>query len=89
MKEKYEIRIFNELFNMDPDYYKGNEDIKFSVWCETSKELKEKWEELLKENEGETYSIWDHTVNEIIVGGAYDPNDWEIIDEYFEVKKGE
>lgn len=86
MKGRYEIRIYNERFNIDQDYYTGNEDIKLSVWCGTPEELKEKWEELLDENEGETYSIWDHTINDIIVGGAYDPNDYEIIDEYFETE---
>ena len=83
MKGRYEIRIYNERFNMDPNYYTGNEDIKLSVWCGIPKELKRKWEELLDENEGETYSICDHTANDIIVGGAYDPSDYEIIDEYF------
>ena len=75
MSGRYEIRIYNERFNVNTDYYEENKDIKLSVQCGTSEELKEKWEELLEENEGETYSIWDHTVNEIITGGVYDPND--------------
>ena len=90
MKGRYEIRIYNERFNLDPDYCEGNDDIKISVWCKTPNELKEKWEELLDENEGETYSVWDHTEDDgLILSGGYDPSDWEIIDEYFEPEETE
>lgn len=84
MRGKYEIRIYNERFNMDPDYYEGTKDVRLVAWCNTPQELKERWEKLLKENEGETYSVWDCEANEIITGGAYDPSDYMIIDEYFE-----
>ena len=79
----YEIRIFNERFNMDPNYYEGNKDVKIKIQCETSKELIEKWEELLETEEGETYAVWEINGNDsgIIVAGAFDPNDIGIIQE--------
>lgn len=83
MKGRYEIRIYNERYNVDRNYYTGNEDIKKSVWCDTPTNLVDKWYELLKTEEGETYSVWDHTVNDIIVGGAFDPNDIDWINDYY------
>ena len=84
MKGRYEIRIYKERYNTHPDYYTGKKDIKLSVWCATPEELMSKWDELLEDYEGDTYSVWDSLVNEIITGGAYDPNDWQIIEDYFE-----
>ena len=84
MKGRYEIRIYNKRYNMHPYYYTGKKDIKLSIWCATPEELMSKWDELLEDYEGDTYSVWDSLTDEIITGGAYDPNDWQIIEEYFE-----
>lgn len=84
MKDRFEIRIFNERFNVEYDYCTGNEDVCLSVKVDTSEELYAKWEELIKEYEGDSYAVWDHKNKQTIVWGAYDPNDWQILDEYFE-----
>lgn len=83
-KTGYEIRVYNERFNMDEDYYMGDTDIKQQVLCNNRQELIKTWEKLLKTEEGETYSVWDCTTNEIIVGGAFDPNDIDEIEYYFD-----
>lgn len=83
MKGRYEIRFYNERYNMDFDYYTGNDDIKKSVWCDTPTKLKDTLWELLKTEEGETYSVWDHTTEDIIIGGAFDPNDIDSVEYYF------
>lgn len=80
MAKRYEIRIFNERFNMNPIYYLGEDDIQKRIFADTDKELLFKWKKNLKEYEGETYSIWEGIIN--ITGGAYDPSDIECITEY-------
>lgn len=76
-KGMYEIRIYNERYNMDRDYYEGDEDIRTRIICRSIEKLIESWKMLLEENEGETYSVWDGP--DILVGGAYDPGDLDVI----------
>ena len=83
MKGRYEIKIYNERYNMDVDYYTGNKDIKKSIWCDTPENLINTMYDLLETEEGETYSVWDHTIGDIIVGGAFDPNDIDSVNDYF------
>lgn len=79
MKKRYEIRIYNERFNINPNYYQGNEDVKMRIYADSKKSLIQKWIDNLEEYEGETYSVWDG--DEILVAGAYDPSDIDIISE--------
>lgn len=84
MKGRYEIRIYNERYNMDVNYYTGNNDIKKSIWCDTPENLIDTMYDLLETEEGETYSVWDHTTEDIIIGGAFDPNDIGSVNDYFD-----
>ena len=56
-KGKYEIRIFNQRSNLEPDYIEGDKDIKLSSFCDTVKELMTIFFELYKDNEGESHGI--------------------------------
>ena len=77
----YEIRVYYQRYNMNRDYYEGNKGIAKRWKAKTPGELLKKWELHAEKYEGETYSVWDG--NQIILGGAYDPDDDEIIREYF------
>lgn len=80
-KPRYEIRVYYERYNMDPDYYLGRKGIKRRWTARTPLELCAKWQLYLNDYEGDTYSVWDG--DECITGGAYDPGDIEYIKEYF------
>ena len=78
----YEIRVYYTRFNMDPDYYMGDKGIAKRWKAKTPEELLKKWWLHLDKYEGDTYSVWDG--DDLITGGAYDPDDYMIIEEYFE-----
>ena len=80
-RKNFLLRIFNQRFNMNPNYYKGKNDVKLEVFCEDLECLKKAWKALLGNEEGETYAVWDLKNNYLIVGGAFDPSDIEIIEE--------
>ena len=71
-----ELRFYRERFNMDPSYYQGDNEIYAKFWV-TRGELQEDWHDLLDHFEGETYSAWYE--GECVCGGAFDPDDLEII----------
>lgn len=79
---KYEIRIFKERFNINPDYYQGNEDVWKRIFADNKTALCHKWIENYKEYEGETYSVWDG--DQMIVGGPFDQSDIDTILEYLD-----
>lgn len=81
--DRFEIRIFNERFNMNPVYYEGNEDVSRRGFANDEDSLIKIWSIFLEEEEGETYAIWDHKNNKVITGGALDPGDMEYIKDYF------
>ena len=60
-------------------------DIKDYIVCKGKKDLLEKWEENLKKYEGEWYSVSDPSTT--IVGGVYDPNDKEYLEELYDEEK--
>lgn len=84
---KYEIRIFNERYNVDYSYYSGDKDIKYQFSCDSPEVLFLECKKLIKQYEGDTYCIWNHSEKEIIVGGAFDPSDLSIIMRYFGVEE--
>lgn len=83
MAKRIELRFFRERYNMDPDYYEGNRDVYARFYFKSIGELKEHWKELMESNhhwfEGETYSAW--CGKDILCGGAFDPDDIQIIEE--------
>ncbi len=87
---RFEIRIFKERFNVDRDYYESDDDVRKRVYCSLS-ELVNKWKELLVDNEGETYAVWDHKYydgrSNLVIGGAYDPGDIEYIEDWIKEAK--
>ena len=81
-----ELRFFRERYNMDEDYYAGNDDVYCRLYFKTINELKLKWQGLFEaENrllEGETYSAWYDDY--MLCGGAFDPSDIEYIEASYE-----
>jgi len=82
----YEIRVYYQFANMDPDYYLGSKGIWRRWKARTPAELIRKWNLHLGKFEGETYSVWDG--DKVITGGAYDPDDDLILLEYFGFEEG-
>ena len=72
-----------ELMLADEDDLSAD-NIKEYVICYGKQDLIEKWEDLLKQNEGAWYGVKDDSG--LIVGGAYDPNDIENLEELYEEK---
>ena len=62
---------------MDPDYYKGDEDIYRRVRLNDLNDLMRCWDALMYALEGETYSAW--VGKECVCGGAFDPGDLQYI----------
>lgn len=77
-----ELRFYRQRYRMDVDYYEGDDDIFAKFWF-TYKQLKYNWSELLKYFEGDTYSAWYE--DECVCGGAFDPDDLEIIEDNIRV----
>lgn len=92
MECRYKIIVWNENYsfgNYDDDIYrKRDDDIDYmhelKMWSMSpgNNELKFLWEKYLKEYEGYTYCVRDTLDDHIIVGGVFDPGDWEIISDY-------
>lgn len=76
-KGLYEIRIYNRRHNMNPEYIEGDVDVRTRIVCKSVEKLFEAWKMLLDENEGESYSVWKGP--ELLISGAYDPGDMDII----------
>lgn len=79
---KIELRFYRERFNMDEEYYTGDDDIYCKKYYKSFKGLKSKWNSLLDSFEGETYSAWivdGDWAGHMLCGGAFDPDDIEII----------
>lgn len=93
MKYRYKILVWNENYSFgnydDNVYCKPDKDIDYAseikVWtvAQGIYELKFEWEKMLKSYEGFTYCVRDRLGDLVIVGGVFDPGDWEIIEEYF------
>lgn len=80
-----ELRFFRERYDMDPNYYLGNNDVYCRLYFKDFAELKECWERLMTAHDyylqGETYSAWCN--GKVLCGGAFDPGDIEIIAENY------
>lgn len=85
---KYQIRIYDEYEKYggydDGIYYpnRDKEDVDCLVYLETAstkKEIIKIWNKLIKKYEGWTYCIRED--GDVIVGGIFDPNDIEILEE--------
>ena len=72
------LRFYRERYNIDPDYYGGDEDIYKRVKLNDLDDLKWCWKALMHNYEGETYSAW--VKGECVCGGAFDPTDIESIE---------
>lgn len=93
MKYRYRILVWNKNYSFDNYddniYRKPDEKIDYMSEIETwtaekgIDDLKFAWEKMLGSYEGFTYCVKDMVDDHIIVGGVFDPNDWEIIEEYF------
>ena len=89
---KYRIIIWNENYSFenydDHIYRKPHAEINYSTeiktWTEVKnkKALKEMWQELLRTYEGYTYCVRDMENDHNMVGGVYDPNDIDVINDY-------
>lgn len=85
-----ELRFFRERYNMDRDYYLGDNDVYCRLYFNTIGELTQQWDHIMEVDdhalEGETYSAW-YVVDgegfkhfcECLCGGAFDPGDIEYI----------
>lgn len=84
-----ELRFYRQRFNMDKDYYSGEDDVYLTLYYPNIEALEDDWDNLINKKtggywlEGETYSAWDDD-DDMICGGAFDPDDIEIIKEHFE-----
>ena len=78
---KYEIRVYYQRYNMDWDYYSGTKGIRRRWKAKSPEELLRKMRLHFEENEGETYSVCAD--DEMIIGGAWDGNDEDVVMEYF------
>lgn len=72
------LRFYLDRFNMEPEYYCGDEDIYCRVKLDDINDLRRCWSALINDYEGETYSAW--VDGECIIGGAFDPGDLENIE---------
>ena len=79
------LRFYRERYNMDVWYYTGDEDIYHHVKLDDLDDLKRCWNALVHDYEGETYSAWlgKRTCEDILCGGAFDPDDITIIEEEY------
>ncbi|MBO4847116.1 MAG: hypothetical protein J5525_12600 [Lachnospiraceae bacterium] len=84
MSRNYEIRLFYQRDNKDPDYCRGNEDVKKSIFCDTKEALIDKLKEVIDDFEGDAYAVWDLTMNQYIVAGSSKLEDINRVDDYFE-----
>ena len=90
---KYRIIVWNENYSFenydDLVYRKPHAEIDYlntvKAWTEAKDKtsLIELWKKFLKTYEGYTYCIRDMSDDHIMVGGVYDPNDIDIIEDYF------
>ena len=85
---KIRIRFYRERYNMDRDYYTGNYDIYKRFAFDNVDDLRRCWQAILHDHEGETYSAWlgNRSCDELLCGGAFDPDDINIIEEAFRRK---
>lgn len=84
MSRNYEIRLFYQRDNKDPDYCRGNKDVKKSIFCDTKEALIDKLKEVIDDFEGDAYAVWDLTMNQCIVAGSSNFKDVNRVDDYFE-----
>lgn len=86
---KIHLRFYRERYNMDVDYYTGDEDIYRKVKLDDLDDLKRCWNALLHDYEGETYSAWlgRRSCDDLLCGGAFDPGDIDIIEEEYKKRR--
>lgn len=91
----YTIRIFDAPMNDDKGYanYEADENILVEQKADTITDLIILWKKLIKKYEGWTYCVLEtkltsnnQTEYHMLVGGALDPSDIDIIEEYKFVK---
>jgi hypothetical protein len=83
-----ELRFYRQRYNMDPDYYTGKKGIYLTLHFPNLQALKDEWDKMFDDYTpyeghwlaGETYSAWTDD-GEMVCGGAFDPDDIEIIAE--------
>jgi len=71
------LRFYRERYNMDPEYYQGDDDIYKRFKLNDLDDLRRCWDAILSGYEGETYSAW--VGKECVCGGAFDPGDLQYI----------
>lgn len=84
--KRYVLRVYDRSLPYDDDIYRSeenNDKIEVQFEADTLPDMLEIWYKQLEEYEGCTYCIKDMENNTLIVGGAYDPNDDDIIKEHF------
>lgn len=85
------LRFYRQRYNMDYDYYTGDEDIYKRVKLDDLDDLKLCWPALIHDYEGETYSAWagQKSCDYFLCGGALDPGDIDCIrNEFGKIKEG-
>lgn len=92
MECEYKILVWNEKYsfeNYDDEIFRRRDDDidykkELKMWSMSpgNNELKFLWEKMLESYEGYTYCVRDMFDDHIIVGGVFDPGDWEIISDY-------
>ncbi len=89
---RYVVRVYTEDYsfeNYDDYIYRADEkdvnanDVKVQKSANSKEELTTLWQQMLVAWEGYTYSVKDVINDEIIIGGVFDPNDIDYINEYF------
>ena len=89
-----EFRFYRQRYNTDPAYYTGDKDVYLNFVYPTEESLLADWHNLFEKGfdgrilEGETYSAWDEYDN-LICGGAFDPDDINYILPNYTKKKEE
>lgn len=78
--EQLVLRFYNERFKTDRDYYEGYTDLQQVYIYASIETLKKNWEWMLESYEGETYSIRTNSDGYLLCGGAFDPDDIDIIE---------
>lgn len=89
---RYVVRVYTEDYsfeNYDDYIYRADEknvntnDVKVQKSANSKEELTALWQQMLETWEGYTYSVKNVIEDEIIIGGVFDPNDIDYINEYF------
>ena len=90
MTQKYVIRVYKSFGKYDDDIYMLPEsevsakDILVERWASTIQEIIKEWHILIYKYEGFTYCVKDVEHDSVIIGGVFDPDDIECLEEYEE-----